>query len=124
MSERYAISPTINIFVLGNSGSGKSTLVKALSTENAVFGKLVKVRGVIPLTAGIVPTALHSQVFGRVNIYDFAGHEEYYASHEMILQHTAQALVLLTLDVSAPLLDIEGDTQRNVASQMQMEVDS
>ena len=107
VSERYAISPTINIFVLGNSGSGKSTLVKALSTENGVFGKLVKVRGVIPLTAGIVPTALHSQVFGRVNIYDFAGHEEYYASHEMILQHTPQALVLLTLDVSAPLLDIE-----------------
>ena len=107
VSERYAISPTINIFVLGNSSSGKSTLVKALSAENAVFGKLVKVRGVTPLTAGIVPTALHSQAFGRVSIYDFAGHEEYYASHEMILQHTAQALVLLTLDVSAPLLDIE-----------------
>ena len=106
VSAWYAISPNINIFVLGNSGSGKSTLVRALSTENAIFGKFVKVGGVTPLTAGIVPTTLHSQVFGRVNIYDFAGHEEYYASHEMILQHTAQPLVLLTLNISLPQ-DIE-----------------
>ena len=106
VSEWYAISPNINIFVLGNSGSGKSTLVRALSTENAIFGKFVKVGGVTPLTAGIVPTTFCSQVFGRVNIYDFAGHEEYYASHEMILQHTAQPLVLLTVNISLPQ-DIE-----------------
>ena len=107
VSERYTISPTINMYVLGNAGSGKSTLVKALSSENAIFGKLVKVRGVAPLTAGIVSTTLHSRVFGRVNIYDFAGHEEYYASHEMILQHNTQSLVLVTVDISLPLQDIE-----------------
>lgn len=96
VSGQYAITPTIGIFVLGNSGSGKSTLVKALSTETAGFlGKLVKVKGVLPLTAGIVPTTFYSEVFGRVNIYDFAGHEEYYASHEIILNQTTQPLVLL-----------------------------
>ena len=96
-----------SIYVLGNAGSGKSTLVKALSSENAIFGKLVEVRGVAPLTAGIVLTTLHSRVFGRVNIYDFAGHEEYYASHEMILQHNTQSLVLVIVDISLPLQDIE-----------------
>ena len=39
-------------------------------------------------------------MFGKVKIYDFAGHEEYYASHEMILGQTTQPLVLLTVDIS------------------------
>ena len=86
VSTEYALSPSINILVLGNSGSGKSTLVKALSQEKVLLGKVMKVKGVAPLTAGIIPSTLHSDVFGRVNIYDFAGHEEYYASHEIILQ--------------------------------------
>ena len=94
------ISPPFNILVVGNSGSGKSTLVKALTAENSRFGSITKVRGVIPQTAGIVLTTLHSRMYGEVNIYDFAGHEEYYASHEMILQQTAQPLVLVVVNVS------------------------
>ena len=94
------ISPPFNILVVGNSGSGKSTLVKALATENSRFGSITKVRGVIPQTAGIVLTTLHSRMYGEVNIYDFAGHEEYYASHEMILQQNAQPLVLVVVNVS------------------------
>ena len=94
------ISPSLNIFIVGNSGSGKSTLVKALSSESSLLGQFTKVKGVLPLTAGVVPTTLDSQVFGKVKIYDFAGHEEYYASHEMILGQTTQPLVLLTVDIS------------------------
>ena len=112
VSGKYAISPTIKIFVVGNSGSGKSTLVKSLSREGKRFGKFMKVKGVIASTAGIVPTTLCSQVFGKVNIYDFAGHEEYYASHEMILHHqTTQPLVLLAVDLSLSLQDIEKQLQ-------------
>lgn len=99
MQEQHAISPTINIFVLGDSGSGKSTIVKALSTERNFFGKYVKVKtDELPTTsAGIVPTMLHSPKLGSVNFYDCAGHEEYYASHEMILQQTSQAKVVLLI---------------------------
>ena len=98
--QQDALSPPFNILIIGNSGSGKSTLVKALTVEKRRLGRITKVRGVIPQTAGIVLTTLHSQMYGEVNIYDFAGHEEYYASHEMILQQTAQPLVLLVVNIS------------------------
>ena len=99
--QQDVISPPFNILVVGNSESGKSTLVKALTAEKSRLGSIVKVRGVIPHTAGIVYTTLHSRMYGEVNIYDFAGHEEYYASHEMILQQTAQPLVLLVVNISS-----------------------
>ena len=105
--QQDVISPPLNIFVIGNSGSGKSTFVKALSSEKRRFGSFVKVKGVTPLTAGIVPTTLLSRMFGNVNIYDFAGHEEYYASHETILHQTIQPLVLITVDISLPQEEIE-----------------
>ena len=105
--QQDAISPPFNILVVGNSGSGKSTLVKALTAENDRFGRITKVKGVIPHTAGILLTTLHSPMYGEVNIYDFAGHEEYYASHEMILQQTAQPLVLLVVNVSLPKEEIQ-----------------
>ena len=92
----------LKLFVMGNSGSGKSTLVKALSSQDRG-----KVKGVLPLTAGIVPTSFYSKVFGKVYLYDFAGHEEYYASHEMILQQTPQPLVLITVNMSLSTGEIE-----------------
>ena len=104
------ISPPFNILVVGNSGSGKSTLVEALPAENSRFRSITKVRGVIPQTAGIVLTTFHSRMYGEVNIYDFAGHEEYYASHEMILQQTAQPLVLVVVNASLP----EGKMQKQI----------
>jgi GTPase SAR1 family protein len=107
VSEQYTIAPTISIFVLGNQGSGKSTLVKVLSKKKHIFDKFIKVKGVTSLTAGIVPTRLHSEVFGKVNLYDFAGHEEFYASHELILYQATQPLVLLTTDISLPTEKIE-----------------
>ena len=104
---QYALSPSIRILVIGNSGSGKSTLIKALCQNKTLLGKVVKVKGVVPLTAGIIPTTLQSKVFGSVSIYDFAGHEEYYASHEIILQQATQPLVLIAIDISLPAADIE-----------------
>lgn len=105
--DQDVISPPLSIFVVGNSGSGKSTLVKALGAESSLLGGMIQVKGVTPMTAGIIPTTIHSQVFGRVNMYDFAGHEEYYASHEVILQQTTQPLVLLTVNISLPEVDIQ-----------------
>ena len=103
----HILIPSLSMFVLGNSRSGKSTLVKALSDENSLLGRFITVKDVTPLTAGIVPTAINSRVFGSVDIYDFAGHEEYYVSHEILLQQTSHPLVLLTVDISLPLQTIE-----------------
>ena len=105
--QRDIISPSLNIFVIGNSGSGKSTLVKALSDKGSLLGFFFSVKNVTPLTAGIVPTTINSGEFGTVNIYDFAGHEEYYASHEIVLQQTSHPLVLLTVDISLPQHNVE-----------------
>ncbi len=103
------ISPTINIFVVGNSGSGKSTLVKAISQDKSFLKKVfnLKVKGVVPLTPGIVPTTIDHEIFGRANIFDFAGHEEYYASHEMILCQSSHPLVLFVINISLPLHEVE-----------------
>ena len=109
LQEDNIIAPTLRAYVIGNSGAGKSTLVKALSMESigSLLGKIATVKGVIPLTAGIVLTTIDSQVFGNVSIYDFAGHEEYYASIEILLQQTSHPLVLLTVDISLSWQEIE-----------------
>jgi len=105
--KQNVLSSSTDIYVIGNSGSGKTTLVKALSTDKRFWHKFVKVKGVVSFTAGIVPTTLESEMFGRVNIYDFAGHEEYYASHEIILNKASQPLVLVAVDLSLPKPEIE-----------------
>lgn len=61
----------------------------------------------IPLTCGVVPNTLNSKVFGRVNVYDFAGHKHYYASHEIILQQTTQPLVLIAINISLSWAEID-----------------
>ena len=101
------INMPIKIFVVGDSGSGKSTLVKSLTEENHFFGKYRTVSGVQPLTPGIVPTAFQSKIFGAVNIYDFSGHKEYYASHEIILHCASQSIVLIAVDTSLSEVEVK-----------------
>ena len=82
----------INMFVLGNPSAGKSTFVKALSTEGHGFSRIkhqfTKVRDVDKKTAGIIPHDIHSKALGRLSLYDFAGHKEYYAGHDALLHNT------------------------------------
>ena len=86
---------------MGNSGSGKTTLVKSL-TNKFFLDWFQQVRDV-SFTAGIVPTIEENCELGAVKIYDFAGHEHYYASHEMILQQAMHPLTLIVVDTSLPL---------------------
>ena len=101
------INMPIKIFVVGDSGSGKSTLVKSLTKKSYFFGKYRRVSGVQSLTPGIVPTAFQSKVFGAVNIYDFAGHKEYYASHEIVFHYASQSIVLLAVDTSLSEVEVK-----------------
>ena len=96
----------INMFVLGNPGAGKSTFVKALSTEGQGFSRIkhqfTKVRDVDKKTAGIIPYDIHSKALGRLSLYDFAGHKEYYAGHDALLHNTitnSPSIVTLVVDM-------------------------
>ena len=97
---------SINMFVLGNVGAGKSTIVKAISTEAQGFSRLMhrisKVKHVDQKTAGIIPYDLQSKALGRVSLYDFAGHKEYYAGHDALLANTmtnSPSVIALLVDM-------------------------
>ena len=98
---------SIKMFILGNPGAGKSTLVKSLKTEGdgmlARFKhRLSKVTDVDERTAGIIPYDIVSNVLGRVILYDFAGHREFYAGHDALLRNSMTAspsIVVLVIDM-------------------------
>ena len=89
-----------SLMVLGNSDAGKSTLIKSMISEKSYFGRYFTVKGVTPSTPGIVPCKMKKQGMGQFNIYDFSGHEDYYASHEIILQHTRYPFIVIVFNMS------------------------
>ena len=98
---------SVNTFVIGRQGCGKSTLSKALGKQSKGLARLtsrvVKVTGVDEKTAGITPYDIHNDHFGHLALYDFAGHEEYYASHCTVIRSvtmgSSTALFLLVADL-------------------------
>ena len=98
---------SIKMFILGNPGAGKSTLVKSLKTEGdgmlvRIKHRLSKVTDVDERTAGIIPYDIQSKALGRVSLYDFAGHREFYAGHDALLQNSMTAspsIVALVIDM-------------------------
>ena len=88
-----AILPSVRLFVVGASEAGKSTLVKALQNEDHwIKGRFIPVEGVEMHTSGVIPVNYKSSAYGKVTIYDFAGHEEYYFGHEALLNKTGHSL--------------------------------
>ena len=108
----------IKMFAIGNPGAGKSTLVKSIESEAEGFGSriaswLMKVKGVDKKTAGIIPHEIISKSLGRVILYDFAGHREYYAGHDALLRNsvgTSPSVVMVVVDVR----DEEGKVRATV----------
>ena len=105
--------PAFKMFVVGNAFSGKSTLVKAIQSHflnnDNWFTKQYKrlseskVTGVEPYTAGIIPVNVETPHRGRMIIYDFAGHHEYYSSHAAFcerLMPTYGSLVMVMFNLS------------------------
>ena len=97
----------IKMFILGNPGAGKSTLVKSLKTEGdgmlaRLMHRLSKVTDIDERTAGIIPYDIVSKILGRVTLYDFAGHREFYAGHDALLRNSMTAspsIVVLVIDM-------------------------
>ena len=97
----------IKMFFLGNPGVGKSTLVKALSIKGSRFSRIkhrfTKVIDVDEKTAGIIPHDIQSEALGRVTMYDFAGHQEFYAGHDALLHNSMKgspSIIILVFDMS------------------------
>ena len=100
----------VKVFVVGDTGAGKTTLTKALKVKEESSGRLsrfvnrmTKVSDVEKKTAGIVPHEIDGKRFGAVTLYDFAGHKEFYASHDAIVRNTvtgpAAAIFLHVIDM-------------------------
>ena len=100
------LQPPVKIFIVGNPSVGKSTLTAALKTEKWIITQFFssrKVSGVDEKTVGIVPHDLESWYFGRVTLYDFAGHREFYSGHAALLQTAIQStppIFLLVVNLS------------------------
>ena len=108
IAKKYSLSYICCIIVMGNSGAGKSTLIKSIGSKKTLFfSRILPVKGVLPCTPGIVPNKIESEDYGCVKIYDFAGNEEYYASHEAILQHSKYPFVIIVVNISLPLSKIK-----------------
>ena len=88
------------VFVLGDPQAGKSTIIEALRGETWFTWD---VKEVPPHTAGIIPVAHRSSLYGRVVFYDFAGDREYYSSHAAVLEKLmggSSNIFLLVFDLS------------------------
>lgn len=108
--DQFQIDPTemaVKVFVVGDPGAGKSTLVKSMESEAEGFSsrlknQLTKVRNVDEKTAGIIPHEMNSKTLGRVTLYDFAGHREFYASHDAVLRNSnnSPSVIVLVVNMS------------------------
>ena len=95
------------VFIVGKQGMGKSTLTTALKKEGGIMTYVMKrmrqISGIQINTAGIIPHDIYSKTFGRATIYDFAGHEEFYSGHDVMLRSStagSPAVFLLVANLS------------------------
>ena len=96
-SERPPDNP-LAIFITGDSGVGKSTFLKSMLSFKGFMARFAKdkpVSGVVEKTVGIIPYEIVTEKFGRVICYDFAGRQEFYASHCAVLENAVRTSPLI-----------------------------
>ena len=93
MAIKQALSFTSRkiISIIGNAAGGKSTLITSLQAESIsrsgkAYKKLRKVDDTGKQTAGIETVPHHSQRYGEVLFFDFAGQHKYHGPHQMFLE--------------------------------------
>ena len=85
-NEKEPLQIPISMLFIGDSMTGKTTLVNSLRKEAGLDVSESEPER----TAGIIPSSFQSSKYGRVTAYDFAGHREYYAGHEAVMQSILQ----------------------------------
>ena len=107
-NERGPLQIPINMLFIGDSMTGKTTLVNSLRKEAGLDVSESEPER----TAGIIPRSFQSSEYGRVTAYDFAGHREYYAGHEAVMQSILQKtppIVLIHVNLTKPTEKIVRD---------------
>ena len=96
----------VSVFIVGNSGAGKSTLTESVKKNTSgVSGILARVSKVSAekKTAGIRPHTISSHTIGKIQLYDLAGDEEFYSSHDAIISTSmsgpSSAVFILVVDL-------------------------
>ena len=98
----FPVHTFTKLILTGDSGAGKTTiteLIVRLASSTAVEC----VADVQRYTAGIVPHHIQSEQLGNFVVYDFAGQQEYYSSHEAVLEQVMRrsaAMFLCVVDLS------------------------
>ena len=112
----FPVESYSKVFLCGNTTNGKSSLgnalcqrVKGISLLER-FNPFKQQERAEPLTAGIVPHHLESNEIGNIVLYDFAGHPEYYSSHEAVLENLmlrSPAVFIILIKLTDKLEDID-----------------
>ena len=98
----FPVHTFAKLILTGDSGAGKTTiteLIVRLASSTAVEC----VADVQRYTAGIVPHHIQSEQLGNFVVYDFAGQQEYYSSHDAVLEQVMRrsaAMFLCVVDLS------------------------
>ena len=112
----FPVESYSKVFLCGNTTNGKSSLAHALCQQVKGISLLERLNPfkqqekAEPLTAGIVPHHLQSNEIGNIVLYDFAGHPEYYSSHEAVLENLvlrSPAVFIILIKLTDKLEDIE-----------------
>ena len=88
----HSIDSYVNVLLVGYPGAGKSTFSHVINdtARFTLLGSFRNVKGVVPCTAGIIPTKLQHRELGNIILHDFAGHSEYYSSHSAVIENLLQ----------------------------------
>ena len=108
----------VSVFIVGNSGAGKSTLTESVKKNTSgLSGIVARVSKVSAekKTAGITPHTISNRTIGKIQVYDLAGDEEFYSSHDAIISTSmsgpSSAVFILVVDLRMSAKEIKETVQ-------------
>ena len=108
----------VSVFIVGNTGAGKSTLTESIKKNTSgLSGIVARVSKVSAkkITAGITPHTISNSTIGKIQVYDLAGDEEFYSSHDAIISTSmsgpSSAVFILVVDLRRSAKEIKETIQ-------------
>ena len=115
---KVAEEPAVSVFIVGNTGAGKSTLTQSVKKNTSgLSGIVARVSKVSAekKTAGITPHTISNRTIGKIQVYDLAGDEEFYSSHDAIISTSmsgpSSAVFILVVDLQRSANEIKETIQ-------------
>ena len=96
----FPVQTCTKLILIGDSGVGKTTIAEVIVRLATRTARVVDVK---LHTAGIIPHHIQSEQFGNYVMYDFAGQQEYYSSHDAVLEQVMRksaAIFVCVIDLS------------------------